>query len=123
MRGWPGREMADEKLGWLPPVDVINRKAETMVRMDLPGLEEKDIEVRIEDNVLTVRGQRQGGTEDKGDEYYKCERWAGAFSRSLVLPPGIDADKIKAIFTNGVLEITFPKTKEAKGKKIDINTL
>src|ERR1035437_6673410 len=88
---------------------------------DVPGLTENDIDVTVKDGVLTLRGQRKEEKETKeGEEYYCCERWSGSFSRTLTLPPGINAEKVSASFKNGVLEIHLPKTKEAEGKKIEI---
>jgi HSP20 family protein len=70
--------------------------------------------------VLTIRGQRKAEHEEKEEDYYCCERAVGAFTRSLSLPPGVDADKVKATFKNGILEIHLQKSKEAKGKKVEI---
>lgn len=91
-----------------------------LVRADLPGLEQKDVEVSVEDGMLTIRGERKEEKETKEEDYYCCERWAGTFARSVALPGGIETDKVKASFRNGVLEVHLPKTKEAKAKKIDI---
>lgn len=90
--------------GRMPAVDMFDRKDELVLRADLPGPEEKDVEVRVESGVLTLRG----------------ERWGGSFSRSMTLPPGIDVDKIKATFRNGVLEVRLPKAAQAAGRKIEI---
>lgn len=110
-----------EGLGWSPAVDVVDRKDELLLRADLPGLTEKDIDVTVKDGALTLRGQRKEEKETKeGEEYYCCERWSGAFSRTLTLPPGVNSEKVNASFKNGVLEIHIPKTKEAEGKKIEI---
>lgn len=118
-RGLPSTEA--EPLGWAPAVDVVDRKDELLLRADLPGLTEKDIDVTVKDNTLTLRGQRKEEKEIKeGEEYYCCERWTGAFSRTLTLPPGINAEKVAASFKNGVLEVHIPKTKEAEGKRIEI---
>lgn len=117
---WLPSRMSGEARGWAPPVDMIDRKDEIVLRADLPGLEEKDIDVSVENGVLTIRGQRQGEQEAKEDDYYCCERWVGSFSRSLTLPPGTDVDKIKATFKSGVLELHVPKTQQAIGKRIEI---
>lgn len=142
-RGWPRspfrelerfeREMAEmfgplarrfpwswDERGWTPAVDMIDRKDEVVVKADLPGLEDRDIEVSVQDGMLTIRGQRRQEKVETGEEYYYCERVAGAFARTLALPAGVDQDRIRATFTKGVLEIHLPKTKEAKGRKIDI---
>jgi HSP20 family protein len=114
---WPWGE---QERGWAPAVDMIDRKDEIVLRADLPGLEEKDIEVTVQDNVLTIRGERKEETEEKKEDYYYSERSYGAFARALTLPAGVEADKVKATFKQGVLEVHLPKAKEAKGKKIEI---
>ena len=103
-----------------PDIDVIDRKDEIVVRADLPGLEEKDVQVEIRDGQLTLRGERSGQREEKNEDYFRVERWDGSFYRSIELPPGVDSDKAEAKFKNGVLEIALPKSKESKGKKIEI---
>jgi HSP20 family protein len=118
-RDWPMSRFAREA-AWAPALDMLDRKDEVVLKADLPGLEQKDVEVTVEEGVLTVRGERKEEKEVKEEEYYRCERWVGAFARSLALPPGLDAENVKATFKKGVLEIHLPKTKEAKGKKIDI---
>jgi HSP20 family protein len=105
---------------WEPAVDMIDRKDEIVLRADLPGLEQKDISVSVEGGVLSIRGERQEQREEKEEDYYYSERWAGSFYRAVTLPPGVDADKIKATFKNGVLEIHIPKTKQASGKRVEI---
>ena len=99
---------------------MIDRKNELLLRADLPGLDRKDIQLSVENGVLTLQGSRQQEKEDKGDDFYAMERWAGTFYRSIALPQGVDPDHVEASFNNGVLEIHIPKTKEARGKKIDI---
>ncbi len=105
-----------------PALDVVDRKDEVVVRADLPGLEQKDVQVEVQDSTLLLRGERAGQREEKEGDYYCCERWEGKFARSIPLPSGVDTDKINASFKNGILEIHLPKTKEARGKKIEIRT-
>jgi HSP20 family protein len=119
-RGWSPARLDTDYVGWVPPLDVVNRKNELVLRADLPGLDRKDIQLSIENGVLTVQGSRQQEKEEKEDDFCAMERWAGAFTRSIALPQGVDPEHIEASFKNGVLEILIPKTKEAKGKKIDI---
>ena len=109
-----------EARGWSPAVDMIDRKDEIVLRADLPGLDQKDIQVNVDNGALTIRGNRQGEREAKEEEYYCCERWAGSFSRTMTLPPGIDPDKINATFKNGVLEVHVPKSPQAAAKTIEI---
>jgi HSP20 family protein len=115
---WP--RLAAERRGWAPAIDMVDRKDEIVLRADLPGLEQKDVDVSVENGTLTVRGERKEEKETKEEDYYACERWTGAFFRSVTLPPGIEADKVRASFRNGVLEVHLPKAKEAKAKKIEI---
>jgi HSP20 family protein len=117
-RPWP--RLVRGTGGWTPVVDMVDRQEEVLLRVDLPGLEQKDIEVTVEEGMLTVKGTRKEEREAKEEDYYARERWAGAFTRSVMLPPGLEPEKMKAIFRNGVLEVHVPKTKEAKSKRIEI---
>jgi HSP20 family protein len=114
---WPWGE---RERGWTPAVDMVDRKDEIVLRADLPGLDEKDIEVTVQDGMLTIRGERKEETEEKKEDYYYSERTYGLFARTLPLPAGVEADKVKAIFKKGVLEVHLPKAKESKGKKIEV---
>jgi HSP20 family protein len=118
--GSPLTRWAGDGHGSAPAIDMIDRKDEIVVHADLPGLDEKDIEITVDDGQLSIRGERKEEHETKEEGVYRCERWAGAFCRNLALPPGVDADKIQATFKKGVLEIHLPKTTDAKGKKVEI---
>jgi HSP20 family protein len=124
MRGmfddWLSPRAHGEARGWSPAVDMIDKKDEIVLRADVPGLDQKDIHVSVENGMLTIRGTRQEEREAKEEDYYCCERWAGSFSRTMALPSGIDPDKIKATFKNGVLEVHVPKSAQAVGKSIEI---
>ena len=108
----------------VPAVDIVDLKKEIQVRVELPGMEEKNIDVEISDNMLTIRGERKEEREEgeKESRFYLSERRYGSFERSLRLPENSDRDKPDAKFSKGVLTITFPKTKEAlqKTKKIRV---
>lgn len=119
-RGWPGRGIETPSLGWMPPIDVIDRKNDLVLRADLPGLEEKDLDVTVANGVLTIQGNRHHEKVDEGDDHYAMERWSGSFARSVALPQGVNPDKIGATFKNGVLELRIPKTAESKGHKVQI---
>ncbi len=119
-RDWPFPRFFGEARGAAPALDMLDRKDEVILRADLPGLEHKDIEVTVEEGMLTIRGERKGEREAREEDFYCCERWAGSFERSLALPPGVDAGKVKAAFKNGVLEVRLPKVEKAKGKRIEI---
>jgi HSP20 family protein len=106
--------------GWSPDIDMIDKQDEILLRADVPGLEQKDLHVSVDNGMLTVRGTRQEEREAKDDDYYCCERWSGAFARSIPLPSGVDHEQIKASFKNGVLEVHIPKSKQSLGRKIDI---
>ena len=106
---------------WIPPMDVVEDDEHFVVRADLPGIEEKDVNVELEDNVLTISGERKSDAEERKEGYYRIERAHGAFSRSLTLPEGIDAEGISASFSNGVLEVRIPKPEERKPRKVAIN--
>lgn len=117
---WLSPRMAGEVRGWSPDVDMIDKKNEIVLRADLPGLEQKDVHVSVENGMLTIHGAREQEREAKEEDYYCCERWAGTFSRSMALPPGVDVDKISATFKSGVLEVHIPKSPQAMGKAIEI---
>jgi HSP20 family protein len=110
--------------GTTPVVDVAEREKEYEIAAELPGLDEKDIEVKPADNVLTIKGEKKEEKEEKKKDYYLSERRYGSFQRSFRVPEGVDADKIAATFKKGVLSITLPKSPEAmkKEKKITVKS-
>jgi HSP20 family protein len=105
-----------------PLVDVVEKEKEYQISAELPGLDEKDIEVSVADDLLTIKGEKKEEKEERARSYYVSERRYGAFQRGFQLPSGIDAEKIEAHFQKGVLTLTLPKTPEAqtKEKKIAI---
>ena len=115
-----GATTAGSGVVFAPPLDVVDRGNEIFVRADLPGLERNDIEIQVEDGMLTIRGERHQKHEESKENYRWCERWEGGFMRTISLPAEVERDKILAEFKNGVLEIRIPKRKEAAPKKIDI---
>src|SRR5262245_572877 len=119
-RFFPGG--SEERTSWMPAVDMVDEKDEIVVKADLPGLDQKDIEVTVHDGTLTIRGERKAEKEEKKDDYYYAERSYGSFLRSLPLPAGVEADQVKATFKNGVLQVHLPKVKGAKGKTVEIKT-
>lgn len=104
-----------------PPVDIIEDEQKLTFKVEVPGIEEKDIKVEVENNVLTVRGERKLEKEVKEENFRRMERHYGAFARSFSLPPSVDAEKIEANYNNGVLAIQMPKRAEAKPKQIKVN--
>lgn len=107
---------------WLPAVDVWETDSELVLSFDLPGIPEDQIDVELEDNVLTVTAQRERTQETSGDRFYRFERRFGTFSRSVTLPPGVDENAIAADYSNGVLEVRVPKPEEQKPKRIQVGT-
>ena len=105
---------------WAPSVDISEANGELVVAAELPGLNRDDVSIRIENNVLTLKGEKNKEEEKEGTNYYRVERRCGNFTRSFALPNTVDANKVKAAFKDGVLTITLPKTEEAKGKEIPI---
>jgi HSP20 family protein len=103
-----------------PAIDFIEGENEFTVTCELPGLEEKDIEVSIASNVLTLKGTKNREMENKKGKYYKKESWAGSFQRTLALPQTVDSEKIGAQLKNGILRIVLPKKEELKPKQITV---
>jgi len=118
-RFW-GDMPAEPALGWAPSIDVSETDGNIMVKAELPGLDVKDIDVQVTDDVLTLRGEKKTEEEKKDEKYYYKERGYGSFQRSFQLPAGVKSDKVDAQFKNGVLTITMPKSKESKQKRIEI---
>lgn len=106
---------------WMPSVDVSETAKEIIVNAEVPGVEAKDIDVSLDGNVLTIKGERKREHEEKGENFHRIERSYGSFYRSLQLPSEVDGDRIKATYKKGVLRISLPKTKKAAGKKIEIS--
>ena len=107
-----------------PCIDVKENDHDYRVAAELPGMDENDIEVTLDNNTLTISGEKKQETEDKGQNYYRMERSYGSFRRCISLPPGIESDNIDANFKKGILTITLPKTTEAQKhvKHIPIKT-
>jgi HSP20 family protein len=105
---------------WVPPMDLVETPDHYVLRADLPGLSDGDVNVQLEDNVLTLAGERKGEHEDQHEGYYRLERAFGTFSRSLTLPDGVDPDGVQAHFDRGVLEIRIPKPEQKKPKTVQI---
>jgi len=106
---------------WIPAMDLVETEDHFILRADLPGLVEEDVSIELEDTVLTVSGERKVEHDEGQEGYYRVERATGAFSRSLTLPEGVDADSIEASFANGVLEVRVPKPEARKPRKVSIS--
>jgi HSP20 family protein len=121
-RGAPRGTEEEWALGgaWAPAVDIYEHEGNLVLKAELPGIDPKDVDVQVENNVLTLRGERKFDSEVKREEYHRVERAYGTFSRSFTLPNVIDTAKIKAEFKDGVLRVTLPQREEAKPKQISI---
>jgi HSP20 family protein len=120
-RFWEPRGFEIEAFGdWAPKLDVSETKDAVMVKAELPGLEAKDIELSIQDQTLTIKGEKSQEKETKEERYHRIERAYGAFARSVRLPSAVDAGTVTAAFKNGVLTVTLPKAPGAKGTTIPV---
>jgi HSP20 family protein len=106
---------------WVPAMDLVESEDHFVLRADLPGLTQDDVNVELEDNVLTVSGERKAEHEERKEGYHRVERAYGRFSRSLTLPDGIDPESVEARFENGVLEVRVPKPEQRKPQRVAIN--
>jgi HSP20 family protein len=105
---------------WIPAMDIVEAGEHYIIKADLPGMTEADVNIEITDNVLTISGERKAELEEKHEGYYRLERTSGAFARSLTLPEGVDAGAVTASFDNGVLEVRIPKPEQAMPKRVQI---
>ena len=116
----PREENADFLGAWSPAVDIYDKGSEVVIHAELPGMKKEDIDVRVENNVLTIRGKKERNEEVKDEGYFRTERSYGAFSRSFSLPTTVDISKIVAEYKEGVLTLSLPKAEEAKPRQIDV---
>jgi len=107
--------------GWAPAIDVFEKEDKFVVKAELPGMKEEDIDVSVVGDTLTIKGERKTESEVKEEDYYCCERSYGSFYRAIALPSNVDTKKIEASYEDGVLEVTLPKTAEVKPKKISVS--
>lgn len=105
---------------WIPAMDLVESDGQYVLRADLPGLSEGDVNVELDDNVLTISGERKSEHEDRKEGYYRIERGYGSFRRTLTLPEGVDPEAVKASFDRGVLEVRVPKPEQPKPRKVQI---
>jgi HSP20 family protein len=107
---------------WMPAMDLVETDDHFVLRADLPGMSEDDVKIELEDNALSISGERKAEHESKNEGYYRVERAFGSFSRSLTLPQGVDPASVAASFDRGVLEVRIPKPEERKPRRIEIGT-
>jgi HSP20 family protein len=106
---------------WVPAVDIYeNEKQELVIKAELPGMKKEEIDLRLENNTLTIRGERKRATDTRDEQYHRVERAYGAFSRSFSLPATVDHGKVGADYSDGVLTITMPMKEEAKPRQIQV---
>jgi len=110
----------DTTEAWYPAVDIYEEKDNFVIKADLPGIKQEDIKVSLNNNTLTLKGERKVETEEKHKGYYRTERSYGEFYRAFQLPAEVDSEKIKAKYKDGILEIDVPKSEKAKPKEISI---
>jgi HSP20 family protein len=115
---WTGD--ANTASGWLPETDIYETEASLVLQADLPGFKANDIDIVVENNVLTIRGERQLDPKVERENFHRMERSFGKFSRSFTLPTGVEAQKIQANYKNGVLSLTLEKAEHARPKRIQI---
>ena len=112
---WSGR-----KESWMPAVDVFDNKDAVVVKAEIAGMDPDDIQIEVDDNVLTIKGERKFEEEVDDERYYRVERRFGSFQRSLALPQGAKADDIVAAYEDGILTVTVPKAEVQKPKRIEV---
>lgn len=118
-RGW---RLTDEA-HWMPSIDVIEKNGTLMIRADLPGLTKEDVKIEVTDEAITVQGERKKEVEEEGEGRYRLERVHGSFCRVVPLPEGVKPEDVKAVFKNGVLEVTAPlptMKKQAQPRRVEI---
>jgi len=118
------RAFDDEGIGrgaWAPSVDIYENKDQIVLEAELPGMKQEDFDLTIENNVITLRGERRFEKTDDSDNYHRVERSYGSFTRSFTLPQTVSAEEAKAEYSNGVLRVTLPKREEAKSRRIEIS--
>jgi len=114
------RRRGEERVEWLPSLDVSETKNEIVVKAEIPGIDPKDIDISLADGVLTIKGEKKQEKEEKDENYHLIERSYGSFTRSVQLPKEVKSDKISASYKNGLLRVTLPKSEETKKKEIKI---
>ena len=118
--GLHAQQGSGQTTAWAPALDISERKDAYLVTVELPGLKPEDLDITMEDGLLTIKGERQFTAESSEQQFHRVERRYGAFRRSITLPAQVQAEQIEASFDNGVLQIVVPKMEEAKPKRIQV---
>ena len=105
---------------WAPPVDIRETEEALLLAAELPGLTKEDVEITLDNNVLTLAGERKLEKDAKGETWHRVERAYGSFSRSFTLPASVRTDRVEAVFADGILTVTLPKMEESKPRRISI---
>lgn len=106
---------------WAPALDIFEDEEKVTVRVELAGVKKEDFDISLQDDVLTISGERKAETEQRGSESFRSERYFGSFTRSVTLPSPVKADAVSATYQDGVLTVVLPKAEEAKPRKIQVN--
>ena len=117
-RGGSDNEMM--RGAWSPSVDIYENKDQIVLEVELPGMKPEDVDISIENNLLTIHGERKFEKKDEQDNFHRVERSYGSFTRSFTLPPTVSSDNVDATFENGMLRLTLTKREEAKPRRIEI---
>ncbi len=120
-RSFPREEGALDDRHWTPEVDILEDQEHLVIKAELPEMDLKDIEVKVGERLLTIKGERKMEKEEKKENYYQRERKYGSFSRSFTLPETVEQEKITAAYDRGVLKIVLPKKEETKPRRISID--
>jgi HSP20 family protein len=119
-RGGPADDGTSVSSDWLPAVDIAEHENEYTVKLELPGVTREDVKITMQNNVLSVHGEKKREKESKASNYHRVERSYGAFQRNFTLPSTVKADRIDASYADGILTIVLPKAEEAKPKQIEV---
>lgn len=120
---WPfrgGRDLNTKGVDWAPRADVSETDVGFCITAEVPGIKREDVKINIEDHVLSIRGEKKQEKDEKSETFHRIERFYGSFSRSFSLPENVDEEKIEAVFNDGLLTLTIPKTEVEKPKSIEI---
>jgi HSP20 family protein len=117
-----GSSVPESRESWIPSVDILEKDGNLILRAELPGMTEKQIDLKLEGNTLTLKGERKMDAEDKKSNYHRVESFYGSFTRSFRLPDTVDLQKINAEYKNGVLTVTLPQKPEVRPREIPVST-
>ena len=115
-----GSESGMMRGAWNPSVDIFENKDQIVLEAELPGMKPEDVSISIENNVLTLHGERRFEKKDENDNFHRVERSYGSFTRSFTLPPTVSSENVEATFDNGILRLSLAKREEAKPRRIEI---